>query len=86
MPVLEAMACGTPVVTTDVSALPEVTGGAAFAMLPPDKPAMHIEALEGLFGDAQAAQAAVERGRARAAQYTWQRSTDLLAQALSELA
>ena len=35
LPVLEAMACGTPVLTSDVSSLPEVAGDAA-VLVPPD--------------------------------------------------
>ena len=38
LPVLEAMACGAPLVTSNTTALPEVAGGAAAALVDPDRP------------------------------------------------
>jgi glycosyltransferase involved in cell wall biosynthesis len=73
LPPLEAMACGTPVVTSNVSSLPEVVGDAALLVDPRDAHAL-AEALgrvlsdEGLRGDL------VDRGRLRAQRFSWERS------------
>ena len=85
MPVLEAMACGTPVITSDITALPEVAGGAAAALVSPDRPADHVDAITGLLQDSGARARAVARGHARARHFTWARSTDQLVAAFRQL-
>jgi glycosyltransferase involved in cell wall biosynthesis len=76
LPVLEAMACGTPVVTTTGGSLPEVAGDAALLVEPGDPDAL-AAAMAKLAGDPAARQAAAARGRARAAGFTWGRCADL---------
>jgi glycosyltransferase involved in cell wall biosynthesis len=72
LPVLEAMAAGTPVVAADVTALPETCGGAA--RLVPPEPEAFRDALLALLGD-EAEQARLRAlGRARAAAFTWERT------------
>jgi glycosyltransferase involved in cell wall biosynthesis len=72
LPVLEAMANGIPVLTSDRSSLPEVAGDAALLVDPGDPDAL-AAALAKLAGDPAARQAAAARGRARAAAFTWDR-------------
>ena len=49
---MEAMSCGLPVVTTDVSGIPElIRNGVNGLLIPPDDPAAMAEALQGLFHD-----------------------------------
>ncbi|MGI4830223.1 MAG: glycosyltransferase family 4 protein [Janthinobacterium lividum] len=85
MPVVEAMACGAAVVASNSSAIPEIAGGAAAVLLPPDRPGEHVEAVLGLLADQAARQKAGELGRRRAATFTWERSAELLVQRFSEL-
>jgi glycosyltransferase involved in cell wall biosynthesis len=70
LPVVEAMACGTPVVATDVAALHEVSGGAAILVPPGDDAALAAE-LAALAENPSARAAARDRGLARAATFSW---------------
>lgn len=72
-PVLEAMASGTPVVTSDRSALPEVAGGAAVTVPPSDEGAI-ADAISTVLSDRGLAIELAERGRERAAEFTWNRA------------
>src|SRR5438105_10829583 len=73
LPVLEAMACDTPVLTSDVSALPEVAGDAALLVSPDDVEAI-TAGMERLIGDAALRGRLVEAGRARVAAHRWDRA------------
>lgn len=69
-PLAEAMACGCPVVTSDRSAMPEVTGGAALLVDPTD-PAAIAAALHRVATDPVFAESLRARGLARAAELSW---------------
>jgi glycosyltransferase involved in cell wall biosynthesis len=69
--VLEAMACGTPVVASNVTSIPEVVGDAA-TLCDPRLPGELAAALERVLGDSDLARAMQTRGLARAAEFTWQ--------------
>lgn len=73
LPPLEAMACGTPVITCDRTAVPEVVGDAG-TMVDPEDPEMLKEALESFLGDPLARETASARGLERAATFTWSRA------------
>jgi alpha-1,3-rhamnosyl/mannosyltransferase len=79
-PPLEALACGTPVVTSNVSALPEVVGDAALMIDPLD-----VEALAGairrLWDDAALRDDLRARGLARARRFTWEVTAQLTLEA-----
>jgi glycosyltransferase involved in cell wall biosynthesis len=85
LPVLEAMACGTPVVTTTGGSLPEVAGDAAL-LVPPGDPEQLAAAVLKLLGDQAAWADQARRGRARAASFTWERCADLTAAAYRKAA
>jgi len=72
MPVLEAMACGAPVLTSTTSALPEVAGDAALLVDPCDTDAI-AAALKRLAADAPLRASLRARGWERAANFTWER-------------
>ncbi|MGC5166867.1 glycosyltransferase family 4 protein [Luteimicrobium sp. DT211] len=72
LPALQAMACGTPVVAADRSALPEVCGGCA-VLVDPDGPGI-ADGLVHVLDDGADVGPLVEAGRVRAAKFTWDRS------------
>jgi glycosyltransferase involved in cell wall biosynthesis len=75
LPVLEAMACGTPVVCSATSSLPEVGGDAARYFDPTDTPAI-ADALLAVWRDAALREAMRQQGLTRAAQFSWQRAAE----------
>lgn len=72
-PVAQAMACGTPVVTSNVSSLPEVAGTAAVLVNPLDTEELS-SALQRVLEDGALRRQLVETGRERAKHYRWDRA------------
>ncbi|HEY4686718.1 MAG TPA: glycosyltransferase family 1 protein [Candidatus Subteraquimicrobiales bacterium] len=70
LPPLEAMACGTPVITSNVSSLPEVVGNAAIKVSPTD-PLELAQALEKILGDESLRENLKEAGLRQAANFSW---------------
>jgi glycosyltransferase involved in cell wall biosynthesis len=70
LPLLEALACGTPALATDVSSLPEIAGDAAY-LVPADDDEALVAGLVHLLSDAAARAALAARGPAQAAHFTW---------------
>ena len=73
LPVLEAMARGTPVVAMRASSLPEVLGDAG-VLLEPNDAAGWTASLDAIIGQPDRRAALAEAGRARAATFTWERT------------
>ncbi len=73
LPVLEAMAAGTPVIASNAGALPEVAGDTAILVDPLDVTAL-AQALRRVATDRPLQESLRERGRARARQFTWSRN------------
>jgi len=78
-PVLEAFASGLPVVTSGAGGLKE-TGGDAAVIVEGRDPAAYVEALTELAGDPNTREALIERGAARAREYTWEKTADRTAE------
>ena len=72
-PALEAMACGTPVVVSTGGSLPEVVGDAA-TIIDPSRPDELAEAIRNNLEDFQKRTTMIEKGRKRAACFTWQKT------------
>ncbi len=70
IPVLEAMACGTPVIVSNASSLPEVAGTAGL-MLPPQDVEQWSQALRKAYSDAGWRLDASQRGLIEAKRYNW---------------
>lgn len=71
LPVVEAMACGTPVLTSSVSSLPEAAGGAAI-LVDPSSVEDIAEKLLKLAEDARLRAALAEKGLARVSELSWE--------------
>lgn len=71
LPALEAMACGCPVLAAQAGALPEVVGNAGM-LLPPEDVEAWRQAVLKLLRDEALRRELVDKGRERAARYTWE--------------
>jgi glycosyltransferase involved in cell wall biosynthesis len=85
LPPLEAMAAGTPVVTSNISSLPEVVGDAALLIDPMDANAI-AEAMGRILNDPALRADLVRRGRERVKAFSWERSVARIRQVYGELA
>jgi glycosyltransferase involved in cell wall biosynthesis len=85
LPVLEAMAAGAPVLTSDVSSLPEV-GGDAVEYADPHKVPSIAAALTRTLSDEHLRSELTRRGRERASQFTWARFAERVLEVLDEAA
>lgn len=74
LPVLEAMACGTPVIASDSSSLPEVVGDAGLTA-PPDDVEGFADALRSVLTDGGLRGRLREQGLQRAAGFSWEETT-----------
>lgn len=84
-PPLEALACGTPAITSNTSSLPELVDGVA-AMVDPRDTAALTAALRRVVDDPSVARAARAQGPAAAARFTWPRAAQQLLDIYGSLA
>lgn len=73
MPPLEAMACGAPVVASNVTSIPEVVGDAGLLIDPGDSDAV-ADAIRRVLDDEELAAELRAKGLARAAEFSWERT------------
>jgi glycosyltransferase involved in cell wall biosynthesis len=78
MPNLEAMACGCPVITSNVFAIPEITGGAALLLSRPVAAGELAEGIRRILEDEPFRRDLVSRGFERAKAYSWDESARTL--------
>jgi glycosyltransferase involved in cell wall biosynthesis len=74
-PVVEAMACGTPVLCSNVSSLPEVAGMAAITFDPENDAALAVH-LERVLSDSKLREEMRHKGIEQARAFTWQRAAE----------
>jgi glycosyltransferase involved in cell wall biosynthesis len=77
LPPLEAMACGTPVITSNSSSLPEVVGEAGL-MVPAQDPEALAETIAMVLADPGLREDLVRKGLSRASEFTWQAAGEKL--------
>lgn len=80
-PVLEAMACGTPVITSNISSLPEVAGDAAL-LINPYRVEEITEAMEALITDEKLRGDLQKKGLERVGQFSWEKTGEKTAEIL----
>ncbi len=85
LPVLEAFACGLPVIVSNVASLPEVAGDAALYVDPNDHKDM-ARKVESLLDDSKLYQKQIARGYARAEKFTWRSTAEQILAAMTQVA
>jgi len=85
MTVLEAMACGTPVITSNVSAMPEVAGDAGILIAPTDISAI-ADAVHYLRSNPVNRKSLIEQGMSRTKTLTWEASAEQIAKVYEQFA
>lgn len=75
LPIIEAMACGTPVITSNTSAMPEVAGNAALLANPYDVEDM-AEKIHSLATNEHLLQSLIEKGYKRSEDFSWERTAN----------
>jgi glycosyltransferase involved in cell wall biosynthesis len=77
LPILEAMQCGTPVITSDATSMPEVAGEAAI-LVNPNEPKELRSAIHEVYRDETLRAALIEKGLAQAEKFSWKKAVQEL--------
>jgi glycosyltransferase involved in cell wall biosynthesis len=83
IPILEAMQCGVPVITSDVSSMPEVAGDAGY-LVDPENILQISEAMQSISGDDQLRQTLIEKGFGQCRKFSWDKTAEMVWQSLSK--
>jgi glycosyltransferase involved in cell wall biosynthesis len=77
IPILEAFNCETPLITSNVTSMPEIAGDAAL-LVDPFSPESIADAMQQIATNENLRQQLIEKGRIRSNNFSWQKSADLL--------
>ena len=77
IPIVEAFCCDTPVITSDITSMPEVAGDAAL-LIDPFNPRSIADAMKRIYEDRTLCDELIVRGRERCKLFSWQKTADLL--------
>lgn len=84
IPILEAMACSTPVITANVTSLPEVSGDAAY-LIDPHSPENIAKAIGDILSDEKLRNAMISKGYNRLQQFQWRESAEIFIDKINTL-
>ncbi|MBU0629936.1 MAG: glycosyltransferase family 4 protein, partial [Candidatus Margulisbacteria bacterium] len=73
LPILEAMSCGIPVITSNISSMPEVAGEAAI-LIDPQKTGQLTEAMSRIMNDPEMARELSRKGLEQAKKFSWEKA------------
>jgi glycosyltransferase involved in cell wall biosynthesis len=83
LPIIEAMACGTPVITSNVTAMPEVAGEAAM-LVDPYSVSSITRGIERIINDASLCQSFCKKGLERVKEFTWDKTAAVVREVLDQ--
>ena len=83
IPILEAFCCDTPVITSDITSMPEVAGDAAI-LIDPFSPKSIAQAMTRIYIDVDLRKELIEKGRERRKLFSWQKTADALWQCIEK--
>jgi glycosyltransferase involved in cell wall biosynthesis len=84
IPIIEAFQAGVPVITSNVTSMPEVAGDAALLVDPMSEEAI-ASAMQRVWDDATLREDLIVKGKLQASKFTWQRTSDLLWQSMMRI-
>ncbi|MFT3843919.1 MAG: glycosyltransferase family 1 protein [Lacibacter sp.] len=84
IPVIEAMQCNVPVIASNVTSVPEVTGDAAI-LVDPENTTEIKDAMIRVVNDHELRLSLIEKGKQRKALFTWEKTAELLWQSISRI-
>lgn len=84
IPVIQAMACGTPVVASNVTSLPEIAGDAAL-LVDPHNPQLIAQAFAQILTDSDLKADLINKGYKRAQEFTWQKTAGRTLEAIQKV-
>lgn len=77
IPILEGFACGVPVITSNVTSMPEVAGDAA-CLADPENPESIVKALERIMKNSSYAESLILKGRERIKKFSWDQTAKII--------